>query len=53
MKKNSFTIVCAVLTLGVCMLLGAIFGASDIANRVAENAASHPIEADARAVVNK
>lgn len=53
MKKNSFTIVCAVLTLVVCMLLGAFFGANDIANRVAENAASQPINVGQEAVVRK
>ena len=29
MKKNAFTLVCALLTLVACMVLGAIFGAND------------------------
>lgn len=51
MKKNAFTYTCAVLTLGVSMLLGAVFGVNNYAEKVAENAASQPIEADDKAVV--
>lgn len=51
MKKNAFTYACAVLTLAVCMLLGAIFGVNNYAEKVAENAASQPIETNQNAVV--
>ena len=51
MKKNAFTYACAVVTLVIAMLLGAIFGVNNYAEKVAENAASQPIEADDKAVV--
>ncbi len=31
MKRNSITIICALLTLAVCMLLGVVFGVNDLA----------------------
>lgn len=35
MKKNAYTVICAVATLMVCMLLGAIFGSSAITGNTA------------------
>ncbi len=53
MKKNAFTYACAVVTLVIAMLLGAIFGVNNYAEKVAENAASQPINADDKAVVKQ
>ncbi|GEM_PF-2789722 len=53
MEKRSFTYTCAVLTLAVSMLLGAVFGVNNYSEKVAEEAASQPIEADQKAVVKQ
>lgn len=53
MKIKAFNYICAVVTLGVAMLLGAIFGVNNYAEKVAENAASQPINADDKAVVKQ
>lgn len=53
MEKKSITYTCAVLTLVVCMLLGAVFGVNNYTEKVAEEAAAQPIKADQKAVVKQ
>lgn len=53
MKKNRFTYTCALLTLGISMLLGAFFGVNNYTEKMAVNAASQPIKATDKAVVKQ
>ena len=52
MKKNACIVICALATLAVCMVLGAVFGANDFSGTAAAHGAYPQLEDVNKAVVN-